>query len=200
VKWLREPGRVLLFGLLLIAAGCAQYEYVLVKPSPFARTITKEKTRITQPPMEYEFVRENDHLMMAIINPGQEPVTIVQSKSFIVSPDGESHPLPSSSIAPRSYAALLLPPEPPVYRSRPGLSIGFGFGNYFGGPHFGTGIGYYDTIYEGPRDYYLVGGGPNYWPWKVGQVRMRLFYEQANTNTFEHDFVLERRKVQDKGQ
>jgi hypothetical protein len=188
----------LLFGWLLLLTGCARYEYVLVEPTQFARTITKEKTRISQPPMEYEFARQDDHLMMAIINPTQEPVRVVQSKSFIVSPDGESHPLPSSLVAPRSYATLLLPPEPPVYRSGPGFSIGFGFGNYIGSPHFGTGIGYYDTLYEGPRDYYMVGDGPNYWPWKTGPVRMRLSYEQGNTNAFEHNLVLERRKVESK--
>ncbi len=190
-----ELSRRLLPLWLLLLAGCAQYEYVLVEPAQFTRTITKEKTRIAQPPMEYEFTREDDHLMMAIINPTQEPARVVQSKSFIVSPDGESHPLPSSSIAPRSYTALLLPPEPPVYRAHSGFSIGFGFG----GPYFGTGIGYSDSLYGGPYDYYMVGAGPNYWPWKMGPVRMRLSYEQGSTNTFEHDLVLERRKVEGKG-
>jgi hypothetical protein len=181
--------------VLFVIAGCARYQYVLAQPSQFTRSITEERTRINYPPMEYEFAEEDDSLMMAVINPGQEPVRIVSSKSFIVSPDGESHPLPASSIAPRSYRALLLPPEPPAYRASPSFSIGFGFGNYWGGPHVGTGIGYHDYWYGGPHEYRQV-NAPDYWPWKEGPVRMRLSFEDARTNTFEHDFVIERRKVE----
>jgi hypothetical protein len=183
-------------GLLLFAfSGCARYEYVLVQPPQFARSITKKPTRINYPPMEYEFAHEDDRLMMAVINPGQEPLRIDPSKSFVVSPDGESHPLPASSIAPRSYRALLLPPESPAYRASPSFSIGFGVGHFWGGPHFGTGFGYHDYWYGGPREYYQV-NSPDYWPWQSGPVRMRLSFEQGNTNTFEHDFLFERRKVE----
>lgn len=181
--------------LLVLLCGCANYEYVLVQPAQFARSITEERTRITYPPMEYEFAEEDDHLLMAVINPGQEPVRIVQSKSFLVSPDGESHPLPASLIAPRSYKAMLLPPEPQTYRASPSFSIGFGVGHFFGGPHFGTGFGYHDYFYGGPH-YFRQVNAAEHWPWEVGPVRMRLSFEQGNTNAFEHDFVLERRKVE----
>jgi hypothetical protein len=197
---MRTVGRRLLCSsglgvVFLLVAGCARYEYVLVQPSQFARSITKERTRINYPPMEYEFADEDNRLMMAVINPGQEQVRIDPSKSFVVSPDGESHPLPASSIAPRSYRALVLPPEPPAYRASPSFSIGFGVGHFWGGPHFGTGIGYHDYWYGGPHDYYQV-NAPDYWPWKEGPVRMRLSFEQGNTNRFEHDLLLERRKVE----
>jgi hypothetical protein len=181
--------------MLLLGSGCARYEYVLVQPPQFTRSITEERTRITYSPMEYEFAEEDDHLMMAVINPSQEPVRIVESKSFLVSPDGESHPLPGSLIAPRSYKALLLPPESAAYRASPSFSIGFGVGNYWGGPHFGTGFGYHDYIYGGPAHYYPV-NAPNFWPWDTGPVRMRLSFEQGTTNAFAHDFLLERRKVE----
>jgi hypothetical protein len=87
------------------------------------------------------------------------------------------------------------------YRSRPRFSIGFGVGHYGGpfhhGPFMSHGFGYhfYDDYYEGPRDYYPV-NLPNYWSWKTGPVRMRLTYEQGTNNTFAHDLVLERRKVE----
>lgn len=187
-----------LFGVVfLLTCGCARYEYVLVQPAQFSRTIGEERTRINYAPMEYEFAEEDDHLMMAIVNPTSETVRIVESKSFIVSPDGESHPLPASSIAPRSYRALLLPPEPPAYRGSPSFSIGFGVGHFFGGPHFGTGFGYHDYIYGGPRHYYQV-NSPHFWPWETGPVRMRLAFEQGTTNAFEHDLLIERRKVEDR--
>jgi len=182
---------------LLLVSGCARYEYVLVQPAQFSRTITGERTRIAYAPMEYEFAEEDDHLVMAAINPTAEPVRIVQSKSFLVSPDGESHPLPASLIAPRSYKAMLLPPEPPAYRASPSFSIGFGVGHFFGGPHFGTGFGYHDYIYGGPRHYQQVNAS-DHWPWETGPVRMRLSFEQGTTNTFEHDFLIERRKVEDR--
>src|SRR5687767_12650699 len=72
-------------GLVLLAiSGCARYEYVLVQPPQFARSITEKPTRINYPPMEYEFTEEDDSLLMAVINPGQEPIRIDPSKSFIV--------------------------------------------------------------------------------------------------------------------
>jgi hypothetical protein len=129
-------------------------------------------------------------------------VRIVAEKSYVVSPDGASHPVPvSGSIAPRSFTATLLPPQPPVYRSTPSFSFGFGVGSYsatfYGGPYVSHGFGYhfYDSVYEGPRDYYPV-NLPNYWSWKTGPVRLRVTYEQGDTNTFSHDLVLERRKVE----
>lgn len=51
------------------------------------------------------------------------------------------------------------------------------------------------SFYEGPREYYPA-NLPNYWTWKTGPVRLRLTFEQGSTNTFVHDFVLERRKVE----
>jgi hypothetical protein len=191
-RWLGGAG---LSAVLLVISGCARYEYVLVQPAQFTRSVTEKPTRITYAPMEYEFTAEDESLMMAVINPGQEPVRVVASKSFLVSPDGESHPLPASTIAPRSYRALLLPPEPAAYRASPSFSIGFGVGHFWGGPHFGTGFGYHDYWYGGPREYYQV-NPPDYWPWETGPVRMRLSFEHGSTNTFEHDFVIERRKVE----
>ena len=93
---------------------------------------------------------------------------------------------------------MVLPPDPPTYRSSPSFSIGFGVGSFYGGgPHIGTGFGYTDYIYGGPRHYQQV-NAPEHWPWETGPVRMRLSFEQGTTNTFEHDFLIERRKVEDR--
>jgi hypothetical protein len=190
-------------GILFVAAlmaGCARYQYAIVEPAHLARTLDKAGTRVTYAPLEYDFAVRDDMLSLAIANPGLQPVSIVADKSYIVSPDGQSHPVGVlGSIAPRSFTAMVLPPQPVGYRSQPRFSIGFGIGSggYYGGPYVSHGFGYhfYDTIYEGPRDYYPVNPA-NYWTWETGQVRLRLAYEQGTTNVFTHDFVIERRKVE----
>lgn len=192
-----------LLGIVVAAAlmtGCARYQYAIVEPGHLARTLDEEGTRVNYEPLEYDFAVRDDILSMAIANPALQPVNIVADKSYIVSPEGQSYPVSvSGSIAPRSFTAMLLPPQPVVYRSEPRFSIGFGIGSgaYYGGPYVSHGFGYhfYDSIYEGPRDYYPV-NLPNYWTWKTGQVRLRLAYEQGTNNAFTHDFVIERRKVE----
>jgi len=186
---------------LLVMTGCARYQYAIVEPSHLGRTIGQDGTRITYEPLEYDFAVRDGELSMAIANPAAQPVSIVAEKSYVVSPEGASHPVPvAGSIAPRSFTATLLPPQPPVYRSGPAFSFGFGIGSYsapfYGGPVVSHSFGYhfYDSVYEGPREHYPA-NLPNYWTWKTGRVRLRLTYEQGDTNTFSHDFVLERRKV-----
>lgn len=133
----------------LLASGCAQYRYAIVEPARLARTLDDD-TRISYEPLEYDFAVRDGDLSVAIANPTLEPVSIVAAKSYVVSPDGASHPVPvSGSIAPRSFTATLLPPQPPVYRSRPRFSIGFGVGHYspfYHGPfvHHGFGYHFYD--------------------------------------------------------
>ena len=192
-----------LLGILFVAAlmtGCARYQYAIVEPSHLAQPLGEAGTRLRYEPLEYDFAVRDDMLSMAIANPTLQPVSIVGAKSYIVSPDGQSYPVSvSGSIAPRSFTAMLLPPQPVAYRSEPRFSIGFGIGSggYYGGPYVSHGFGYhfYDSVYEGPRDYYPL-NPPNYWPWKTGQVRLRLAYEQGTNNAFAHDFVIERRKLE----
>jgi hypothetical protein len=187
---------------LLLMTGCARYQYALVEPSNLARTFKeKEPARVAYAPLEYDFAVRDDQLSIGIANPTPEPVTVLAGKSYVVSPDGASHPVPvAGSIAPRSFTAMVLPPQAPVYRSRPGFSFGIGIGHYsapFHGPTLSHGFGYhfYDSMYEGPREYYPVDPS-NYWTWKTGQVRLRLTYEQGTNSTFTHEFLLERRKVE----
>ena len=196
-KWL-----FLLPMTFLVMTGCARYQYAIVEPSHLARTLIEEGTRVAYEPLEYDFAVRDGELSMAIANPTAQPVSIVASKSYVVSPDGASHPLSvAGTIAPRSFTATLLPPQPPVYRSSPAFSFGFGIGSYsapfHGGPFVSHGFGYhfYDSVYEGPREYYAVNPA-SYWEWETGPVRLRLTYEQGDTNSFTHDLLLERRKVE----
>ena len=188
---------------LVALTSCARYQYAIVEPAHLARTLGEEPVRVTHEPLEYDLAVRHGQLSVAIANPTTEPVRIAAAQSYAVSPDGASHPLPvTGAIAPRSFTTMVLPPQPPVYRSRPGFSFGFGFGHYSAPFHrhrpfvsHGFGYHFYDTVYEGPREYYPV-NLPNYWTWKTGQVRLRLAYEQGTNHTFVHDLVLERRKVE----
>jgi hypothetical protein len=199
---MRINGTYWLAMTMMMLTGCARYQYAIVEPSQLARALSEEPARVTYEPLEYDFALRHGQLSIAIANPTSEPVRIVNSQSYAVSPDGASHPLPvAGSIAPRSFTTMILPPQPPVYRSRPGFSVGFGLGHYSSpfhhGPYVSHGFGYhfYDSVYEGPREYYPV-NLPKYWTWKTGQVRLRLTYEQGTNNSFAHDLVLERRKVE----
>jgi hypothetical protein len=152
--------------------------------------------RVDLAPFSYQFFVREEHLMMQINNPTEGPISLLGPQSYLVDPHGRSHPLRSGIIAPRSFIGMSLPPGPgPGPAFRPSVGVGLGFG----GPRFGPGVGFHSGMdfYEDPFFY----GPPEpgsypYWDWKTGEVRMMLYYQQGNpTNTFQHQFVIERRKV-----
>src|SRR5690606_501380 len=110
-------------------------------------------------------------LVMHIENAGDQPVQLMGDQSWIVTPDGESRPLLTRTIAPQSHIKLILPPMQPR-TTRVGPSIGFGVGVSSG--RVGTGVGVGTPI--GSRTY--VDDDQAYWEWRgETEVRMHLVFD-----------------------
>ncbi|HEY7086605.1 MAG TPA: hypothetical protein VH518_00870 [Tepidisphaeraceae bacterium] len=191
------PVRVL--AALLLAGGwligCTQYEYDVVRPPELAQHVgAKEDVVIQLDPLEYRLRTVENRLVMRIYNHTDDAMTLVGQRSSVVDPDGQSHPLPTLSMPPGSFIKLILPPPAPVIETNPtfgiGVSGGFGDSRRRGYP--------YDPEYglaDGPRYFTVYDNGQFYWDWKgEGSIRLNLAFDRGG-KTFEHEFVIGRRKV-----
>jgi len=206
---------------LLLAVGCTHYEYDLVRPADAAQHIgTKADVVVPIEPLEYRFRSYEDHLIVRVFNPTDDPIQLLGAQSTAVDPKGQSHPLRSATIESHSFVKLILPPVP-AYVDPYGPSIGIGFGMsaqardenrplYLmnsGGQHrhFHRGVGryngwsywdpwYYD--YYAPRYYVLYDeNDTTYWDWHgESEVRLALVFER-NDKTFRDEFVFRRVKM-----
>lgn len=184
--------------LVMLAGGCAQYQYDIVSPPEMAQHVgTKQAVVLSRPPLQYRLISYDNHLVIRIYNPTNDPIRLLGDESSLVDPQGQSHPLRSRTIAPHSYIKLILPPMPPEvvsYGPTFGLGLGWGYAPYWG-------AGYYDPFY-GPmwsEPYYqrvYNADSPEYWTWR-GQtnVRLNLVFQQDQQKPFSQDFVFHRRKV-----
>ena len=210
---MRLLGRIVLHAPLLLvclAGGCS-YEYDIVQPAALAQHIgTDRDVVVRMDPVEYRLRSFDSRLVMIIQNGDSAPVQLIGERSYLVDPEGQSHPLPSFAIAPESYAKLILPPFRPVGEPGPviGIAIGGGFGRIAferrGGPArfdrwwYGDRGGY---VYEPGRVYepgYVVADYPSdpyYWEWDgETDVRLELVFV-GQRGEFHGDFVFHRRKA-----
>jgi hypothetical protein len=103
MKWLYTLG-------LLVLCGC-QYDFTIVQPADHAAVIgAKAPTSVVLPPVEYGFQAAEGRLVMEIRNPGKDAVVVDGTRSSIVDPAGESHPLQGQLIPGGAYAKFILPP------------------------------------------------------------------------------------------
>src|SRR4051812_47758329 len=118
--------RTLFAMMLLVVSGCAHYEYNVVEPPELARHIpTKSLQVLPRAPLDYQLQTYDNRLVMMIGNPTDQDVTLLGDRSVVVDPAGESHPLPSQTIASHSHIKLIPPPpRPEVYPYGP--TFGFG--------------------------------------------------------------------------
>ena len=129
----RVLSQVLLAAAILLATGCAKYDYVLLEPGDGEQLIVRDKRLVVpQEPMTYRLGRVDGRLLVRIANPTDEPIRIVGERSYVVDPEGETHPIGGGTIAPHAYIDLILPPPPQVYRSYPRYHFGAGLGRWYG--------------------------------------------------------------------
>ena len=193
---------LLLFGTLMLAGGCARYEYDILEPSDLAQRVGR-KSRVVvpmEPAVRYEAVTYADRLVLFVFNESDEPLKLLGEDSYAVDPRGESHPLPTRTVAPGSSTKLIFPPVRPTFRqSGPtfGLGLGVGLGSarrrgYYGAGRYGRfGDPFYDDPF--PRYYQLADDGATYWSWTGSgtDVSLRLVYERGGER-FHHDFTFRR--------
>jgi hypothetical protein len=173
---------------LCSAFGCANYEYNLTDPPDLARHIGKSDQTIPLDPLAYHFITDSNHLVIRIENPMDTPVELLGDQSVVVSPDGQSHPLRSQTIAPYSFAKLIFPPLRPRFENT--------------GPTFGIGVGAVHHVrypaypdFPTPRYLYLYDDETYYWDWEgETAIRLTVVYRHQG-KTFEHRFAFVRKKM-----
>jgi hypothetical protein len=198
--------RVRVFALLLLAValvggGCARYEYDLLEPADVAQRIGRKQAVVVpmEPAVRYEARAYSDRLVLFVFNESDEPLKLLGDDSYAVDPRGESHPLPTRTVAPGSSTKLIFPPVRPTLRqSGPSFGIGLGVGlgsarrrGHYGGVRHGAfGDPFYD---DHPRYYQLTDDGTTYWNWSGNgtEVSVRLVY-QRGAERFEHEFTFRR--------
>ena len=186
--------------LLVTMGGCARYEYDVIRPPEVAQHVgSNGDAVIALDPLLYRMRSVENHLVIRIQNPTADRIQLLGAQSFVVDPNGESHPLRSQTIAPNSFIKLILPPLPPQVAPA-GPTIGIGIGAGFGAAYpysYGYYDPFYDPLWERPR-YYAVydSEGTYYWEWTgESDVRLNLVYQRNEQKPFIHEFVFHRRKV-----
>ncbi len=181
--------------LLLLAGGCARYEFDLVAPPDLATHIGKDKESvIKRDELEYQMQAVESRLLMWVVNSTDDAIELLGPESTAVDPAGQSHPFRSQSIAPHSFVKLILPPMRPYYRAGPTFGFGLGIHAYRGRGAFGGGL--YDPFWDEPRYFAVVDEMDTlYWNWEdEGEARVRLTYRRGK-EIFHHDFTFRRKKV-----
>jgi hypothetical protein len=181
---------------LLHLTGCATYEYNIVEPPDLQAHIGRNTDHIVKRgPLEYHLRSYDNRLVMRIYNDTDDPISLLGDRSFVVSENGQSHPLRSQTIAPRSYIKMILPPPKPQFYS-PGPTFGVGFGTTVGRynhPHY-----HYNAPYSDPGPQYFTVFDEEqtiYWDWKgETDVSMTLLF-QRNTDQLKHQFTFHRKKM-----
>jgi hypothetical protein len=157
--------------------GCATYQYRVTQPPGVPEVKDGQQVVVHYDPLEYRLSKDHDRLLMQIFNPTDDRVVLVGSRSYVVDPRGESHPLRDRILGGHSFTWILLPPQPMTY-AYPGYGGGWGPswgwyapypGPWYGGAYFWSPPVYYAQVYT-PYD----------WDWKTGPVRLRLTYERDN--------------------
>lgn len=188
--------RLLVFATAaFILCGCRTYVYRVVQPGGVAQPIADQPVIVRYPPLEYRLVRQKDRLAMRVLNPTTERLTLDGGRSYVVDPEGESHPIRSRILGPNSFTRMLLPPLPftfayPDYSWGWGMGWGWRWGPYdpFWGPLYGP------AFYGPPPISYGQVISRYDWIWKTGQIRLHLTY-QSNTNGFDHEFQIVREQA-----
>jgi hypothetical protein len=182
--------------LPLFCTGCATYEYDLLKPEQFATHIgRKQEVKVALDPFEYHFLAYENHLIVRIFNPTDEPIQLVGAQSAAIDPKGESHPLRTQTIPPGTFVKLILPPpRPTVYDPNP--RMGFGIGVFGAAGHPGYWDPYASGFYDEPRYYTVYDTADNsYWNWEGETTARLLLTYQRGEKTFHDEFTFARRKV-----
>jgi hypothetical protein len=203
---------VAIFALFVctVSTGCARYEYDLVEPRELTRHIGRSVDAVVEmDPLTYRLISVDNRLVTRVYNNTDESIELLGDKSAVVDPNGQSHPLRSQSIAPKSFVKLIFPPpRPTVYNNSPtfGLGVGMHVDAGFPGPppdglpdrrDFHTLYPQWEPYFRDPPQYIAVVDESDtyYWDWKdVGEARVNLVYRRGG-NEMRHAFVFRRVKM-----
>jgi hypothetical protein len=205
---------------LVVLTGCARYEYDLVEPREFTRHVGRSVDAMAEiEPLTYRMRSVDNRLVMRIYNNSDDSIELLGEKSSVVDPQGQSHPLRSMSIAPKSFIKLIFPPpRPRVYDSSPTFGVGVGYGMRVDAlpgeppdglpdrrdfhthenawnPYFRDEPRYLAASAASAASAVLDENDSYYWDWKVGgEARVNLVYKRGDSE-LRHSFVFRRVKM-----
>jgi hypothetical protein len=193
---------------LLLAGGCARYEYDIVQPPELAAHVGANSWVVLRRgnDLEYRLRTADNRLVMLIDNRGERPVKLLGADSFVVDASGESHPLYSSTIPPGTYVKRIFPPPlPTMQRNGPTVGVGVGAG-YVGAMHVGHAhypyhypYPHHSLAYDDLEPRYYTVYDPNdrtYFDWPAeATVRFLFAFQREGEDTFRHEFLIRRRKM-----
>jgi hypothetical protein len=184
----RFAGAVLLTAAALLG-GCAHYEYDIIEPPELAGHIGSQTDIVlNRDPLIYRMRSYDNYLVIRIFNPTPDPISLRGDQSYIVDPQGMSHPPQSQTIGPRAFIKLILPPLPPEAPGMvPTTNVQIGAPSDFG-PQVA------EMVYLPPATHYANEGF--FWNWNgEGDVRMSLAFQRDAQPPFTQNFGFRRRKV-----
>lgn len=167
--------------LLVGLGGCARYDFQVLKPDALSTRITETASRVQTPNMVYLMQAYEGRLVMQLHNKEATPAELLGEKSFVVDPAGVSHPLRSLTIAPDSYAKLVLPPLRPRFDDHR-----FNFGVSSQASHLDRSCAIqpvYLDVYADTDAFY--------WDWDGNSpIRMLLTYRKAGGTEVADEFTI----------
>jgi hypothetical protein len=178
-----------LLAATMLLGGCAHYEYDILQPAELAgHTGSDSDTVIARDPLIYRMRSYENYLIIRLYNPTADPIRILGDRSYIVDPQGQSHPVPSQTIGPHAFIKLILPPLPPeTITSGPTVTIPVG-----AAADFGPAVS--EIVYQPAGTRYANDG--HYWEWNSpGPVRMSLTFDRETQPPFTQRFEFGRRKL-----
>ena len=183
-----------LLAAVTLLCGCQSYQYRVVQPPGVPQPILDQPVSLNYDPLEYRFVRRHDRLAMRIFNPTDDAISLQGARSFVIDPEGETHPMHGRIIGPHSYTRMVLPPIPMQITSYSYWGPGVGWGGWGPGwgPGWGWGWGWGADWY--PPEAWTTEIRTQYdWNWHLGPARLQLTYEQAG-KTFQQRLEIVREK------
>ena len=203
----------LFVSIVFASGGCARYEYDLVEPREYTRHVGRNVDSVVEiDPLTYRLRSVDNRLVMRVYNNTDDSIELLGDKCSVVDPDGQSHPLRSMSIAPKSFIKVIFPPPRPyVYDTSPTFGVGVGYGmrvDALPGPppeglpdrrDFHTHENAWNPYFRDEPRYLAaaVDDSDNsyYWEWKgVGESRVNLVYRRGDSE-IRHAFVFRRVKM-----
>jgi hypothetical protein len=102
----------LILCLALTACGPSEFDFTAAGTGNTVRVTNNQDSLVTIAPVQYRMRAVENHLVLWIENPTDQPIDIIGDKSSIEDPAGEIHTLDNQDISPHSSFKLVMPPLP----------------------------------------------------------------------------------------
>lgn len=183
--------------LVALSEGCAHYEYDIVQPPNLAHHVGENHdVSFNRGALLYRLRSYQNHLVIQLQNETSQPIQLLGGRSFVVDPDGQSHPVDEETIAPESFIKLVLPPiAPEVTPVGPVIGIGLGVSSVHGP---GYDLSFENPLFVRPRYYASADVENRFWKWEgETDVRLSLTFGHAGSAEapFAQAFVFHRHKI-----